>query len=141
MDRSNRGDDARAISDVETTIECRPIGVVRTPFETLEDAPRQGIESNARGAVVLDDQYAPGLEGLAAGDRVDVVWFADRADGETLRVRDGTRGVFATRSPMRPNPIGISPCRIERVDPPRVVVRGVDALDGTPVLDLKVGLE
>lgn len=114
-----------------------PIGVVRTPFETLDESPRQGIEADAVGEIVLDEAYVPGLDGLEAGDCIDVLWVADEADRATLRLRDGDRGVFATRSPNRPNPICVSPCTVLAVDPPRVAVRGVDALDDSPVLDLK----
>lgn len=130
-------------------VAFEPIGVVRTPFETPDEAPRQGVEietgtgtgtgigTDATGEIVLDSTYAPGLDGLEPGDRVDVLWIADEADRSTLRLRGGDRGVFSTRSQHRPNPICVSPCTVLAVEPPRLTVRGVDARDGSPVLDLK----
>lgn len=122
-------------------LEVEPIGEVRTPFETTEDAPRQGLESDADGEIVLSPAYEPGLEGLDDGDAVDVLWIADEADRSTLRVRDGERGVFSTRSPHRPNPICVTTCRVRSVDGRRLAVSGVDMLDGSPVVDLKAPLE
>ena len=120
-------------------ITFEPIGVVRTPFESPEDAPRQGLDDEVTGTIVIDRAYEAGLAGLAAGDRIDVVWVADRADRSVLRVRAGNRGVFATRSPDRPNPICVSPCTVCDVAGRRLAVTGVDAVDGSPVLDLKAG--
>ena len=119
---------------------CAPIGTVRTPIETLEDAPRQGSESDIEGTVVVDGSVELGLVEMEAGRTIDVVWWADRADRGTLLVRDGTRGVFTTRSPDRPNPICVTPVTVLSVDGRRLRVRGVDMLDGSPVLDLKAHL-
>lgn len=116
---------------------CEPIGTVHTPFETTHDAPRQGFLQDVEGTIALDPSYEAGLSTLDAGDDVLVVWFADRADRSLLTLdRDG-RGVFASRSPARPNPICLTVCRILAVDGPTIEVRGVDMLDGSPVLDLK----
>ncbi|GAB3669078.1 tRNA (N6-threonylcarbamoyladenosine(37)-N6)-methyltransferase TrmO [Halopiger thermotolerans] len=122
-------------------LECEPIGVVRTPFETRAEAPRQGLETDREGEVVISPAYERALEGLAARERVDIVWHADRADRSTLRLRDGDRGVFATRAPQRPNPICVTTCSVLAVEPPQVTVSGVDMVDGSPVLDLKAPLE
>ncbi|WP_290812119.1 SAM-dependent methyltransferase [Halovivax sp.] len=121
-------------------IALDPIGYLRTPFETHVDAPRQGTESDARGTIVLEPAYEPGLAGLRAGDDVEVLWLAHRADRSALRVRDGERGVFATRSQDRPNPICLTRCPVLAVEGRRVSVAGVDALDDSPVLDLKAPL-
>ncbi|WP_458209196.1 tRNA (N6-threonylcarbamoyladenosine(37)-N6)-methyltransferase TrmO [Haladaptatus sp. NG-SE-30] len=121
---------------------CEPIGRISTPFDTRDDAPRQGFLEGATGTISLDSSYEKGLDGFAAGDDVLVVWFADRADRSVVTIdRDGGRGVFTTRSPARPNPICLSDCEILDVEGCDVRVRGVDMIDGTPVLDLKPPIE
>ncbi|MFC7082212.1 SAM-dependent methyltransferase [Halorussus caseinilyticus] len=125
-------------TDGTRDISCSPIGMARTPFETRGDAPRQGVEADAVGELVLDDAYAVGLAGIEPGEELLVVWYADEADRSVLEVeRGGHRGVFASRSPDRPVPLGLTPCTVAEVDGARVTVRGVDMLDGTPILDLK----
>jgi tRNA-Thr(GGU) m(6)t(6)A37 methyltransferase TsaA len=120
--------------------ECTPIGTVHTPFETPGDAPRQGSLADAEGELVLEPRYTAGLERLESGDGLDVIWFADQADRETLRIDGGRKGVFSSRSQDRPNPICITRCEVLAIDENRLGLRGVDMLDGTPVLDLKVPL-
>ena len=116
---------------------CEPIGTVHTPLATAEDAPRQGFLEDVAGTIELEPAYADGLAGLAPGDDVLVVWFADGADRSVLTLdRDG-RGVFASRSPARPNPICLTTCEIVAIEGTTLEVRGVDMLDGSPVLDLK----
>jgi tRNA-Thr(GGU) m(6)t(6)A37 methyltransferase TsaA len=119
-------------------MECDPVGTVSTPFETTGEAPMQGQSGDAEGTITIDPEYRPATTGLSAGEDVVVVWFADRADRSVLRVRD--RGVFATRSPARPNPVCLTTCRILGVEEGRIHVRGVDMADGSPVLDLKRSL-
>jgi len=117
---------------------CDPIGTVHTPFTSTADAPRQGFLDDAEGTIVLEEAYEAGLAGLRPGEDVLVVWFADRADRTRLTVeRDGGRGVFTTRSPSRPNPVCLTTCEVRSVAHGTVGVRGVDMLDGSPVLDLK----
>ena len=119
-----------------------PIGSVRTPFDDHDEAPRQGIERDVEGRVELDPAYADGLAGLSPGDPLIGVWFADRANRSTLLLdRDPPRGVFTTRSQDRPNPICLTGTVVTHVDGRIVHVRGVDMLDGTPVLDLKPPLD
>lgn len=119
---------------------CEPIGTAHTPLETSDDAPRQGFLGGVEGTIELDPAYAAGLEGYASGDDVLVVWFADRGDRSVLTLRDG-RGVFTTRSPARPNPVCLTVCELLAVDGTSLAVRGVDMLDGSPVLDLKRPLD
>jgi tRNA-Thr(GGU) m(6)t(6)A37 methyltransferase TsaA len=124
-------------------IELHAVGTVRTPIESTDDAPRQGRLDELEGTLELDEAYADGLRGLAAGDDVDVFWFANEADRDVLRVTRRTDGedvgVFATRAPVRPNPVMVTRCAVVAVDHDAGVVRlrGVDMLDGTPVVDLK----
>lgn len=120
--------------------ECTPIGTVHTPFETSVDAPRQGCLADIEGELVLEPRYTAGLEHLEVGDALDVVWFADQADRETLRINGGRKGVFSSRSQDRPNPICITRCEVLAIDENRLRLCGVDMLDSTPVLDLKVPL-
>lgn len=116
-----------------------PIGTISTPFDGTADPPRQGFDQHARGELLLAERYTEGLEGLVDGDEVDVIWFANRADRSAIRARD--RGVFSTRSPERPNPICVTRCTIESIDGSAIEVRGVDMVDGTPLLDLKAPIE
>lgn len=119
---------------------CDPIGIIRTPIDTASEAPRQGELSNIPGEIVLDQRVTDGLQGLQTG-AIDVIWYADRADRETLLIDTGTRGVFASRSQDRPNPVCITRCDIVEMSGRRLRVDGVDMLDRTPVLDLKVPLD
>jgi len=124
-------------------MECSPIGTVHTPFETTTEAPRQGFREDAEGVVDLDPAYREGLSGFD-GDRVVVVWWADRADRSVLTLdRDPARGVFTSRSPARPNPVCITECRVLSVDHEagRLRLGGVDMADGSPVIDLKVPVD
>lgn len=123
-------------------IELDPIGYVRTPLETTDDAPRQGLLEDVEGTIELESQYVEGLTGFEAGDRVLVVWFADDADRSLLRLdrREG-RGVFNSRSPARPNPICLTTVDILAIEDGTLRVSGVDMLDWSPVLDLKVPLD
>ena len=119
---------------------CTPIGTVHTPLGTSEDAPRQGFLEAVEGTIELEPAYGAGTAGLAAGEELLVVWFADRADRDVLTLRDG-RGVFTTRSPARPNPVCLTTVELLAIDGRTLTVRGVDMLDGSPVLDLKRPLD
>lgn len=115
-----------------------PIGFVETPFTSSAAAPTQGEERSERGTIILDESYEPGLVGLEPDDRLEVIWFADRADRSRLSFdRDEPRGVFTTRSQDRPNPICITEIRLIARNGTDLTVEGVDMVDGTPVFDLK----
>lgn len=120
---------------------CDPIGVAHTPFETTDDAPRQGTRADVEGRLDVDAAYAPALAGVDAGQDLLVVWFAHEADRSLLVADRRDRGVFATRSPARPNPICLTTCRVLAVEGTTLRVRGVDMLDGSPLLDLKPPLD
>lgn len=117
-------------------LSLRPIGFVRSPYATPLDAPRQGEHASAQATIDVLPEYAAGLEGVERLGRVLVVWWAHLAD-RALLSRPGTDGVFSMRSPHRPNPICISEATIVRREGLRLVVTGLEATDGTPVLDLK----
>ena len=121
----------------------RAIGRVESSLTERADAPRQPDEGAPEAWVVVEDRYLPGLDGLRAGDRLVLVTWLDRADRDTLTVHpraDTSRalaGVFATRAPDRPNPIGLHDVRVLDVVDNRLHVQHLEALDGTPVLDIK----
>lgn len=124
-------------------VELHPIGVVESPLHDPAVAPKQGTEGGPEAWLVLDPAVVAGLDGLAPGDAVIVLTWLDRADRSTLVVhpRDDLsaplRGVFSTRSADRPNPVGLHPVEVVAIDGHRVRVRHLEAVDGTPVLDLK----
>ncbi len=124
-----------------------PIGRVNSPLTDRAQAPRQGDEGAPDAWLVLDSTVADGARDLAAGTEVIVLTWFDRADREVLVTRprdDPARpptGVFSTRSPDRPNPIGLHRVQIVQVDGLRIQVRPLEALDGTPVVDIKPVLD
>jgi tRNA-Thr(GGU) m(6)t(6)A37 methyltransferase TsaA len=124
-------------------ITVRPIGRVESPLTSTADAPRQGDEGAPEAYLILDPVVQAGLNGLAVGDEIIVLSWLHEADRSTLTVRprgDLSRpeqGVFSTRAPSRPNPIGLHRVRILGIDGPRLHVSGVEAIDGTPIVDLK----
>ena len=124
-------------------IVLRPVGHVESPLTDPAAAPKQGDEGAPEAWIVLDPAVAPAAADLRPGDELLVLTWLDRADRDVLAVHprgDATRprqGVFATRSPDRPNPIGLHRVRLLEVDGPRLRVAELEALDGTPVLDIK----
>jgi tRNA-Thr(GGU) m(6)t(6)A37 methyltransferase TsaA len=119
-----------------------PIGLIHTPFKHAEGTPVQGVAGKgAEGVVELHPDLIQGLRDLDDFDRLWLIYLLDRASEVQLVVRpylDTTeRGVFATRSPVRPNHIGISVVRLLHVEQNRLYIADVDMLDGTPLLDIK----
>jgi len=124
-------------------ISLVPIGRVESPLTDPADAPKQGFEGGPDAWLVFEPRVLDALDGLEPGARVIVLTWLDRADRDTLRVhpRDDAsnplRGVFGTRSADRPNPIGLHEVKVLAVEGNRVRVSDLEALDGTPVVDLK----
>jgi tRNA-Thr(GGU) m(6)t(6)A37 methyltransferase TsaA len=124
----------------------RVIGRVESPLTDLAAAPLQGDEGAPEGWIVFEPDVLEALDGLAEGDQVLVLSWLDRADRTVLSVHPRVdesrprRGVFGTRSPDRPNPIGLHRVEIRSVDGPRVGVRNLEAIDGTPIVDVKAVL-
>jgi tRNA-Thr(GGU) m(6)t(6)A37 methyltransferase TsaA len=120
-----------------------PIGHVESPLTEAADAPKQGFEGGPEAWLVLEPGMREALDGLQPGARVIVLTWLDRADRGVLRVHprddrsNSMRGVFTTRSADRPNPIGLHEVEVLAVESTRVRVSDLEALDGTPVLDLK----
>jgi tRNA-Thr(GGU) m(6)t(6)A37 methyltransferase TsaA len=122
--------------------EMRAIGFLRTPFADTGAIPRgPGAEHSAEGALELLPACEAGLQDIEGFSHLYVVWVFDRADGFSLQATpptdDRPHGVFATRSPRRPNPIGLTVVELLGREGSRLRIRGVDMLDGTPVLDIK----
>ena len=128
-------------------MNLRPIGTVRSTLTRESDAPKQGDEGGPEAWLVFDAEVAEGLRDLAAGDEVLLLTWLHRADRDVLTVhprddaRSPLRGVFSTRSADRPNPIGVHRVRIVAVEGTRVRVSDLEALDATPILDVKPVLD
>ena len=126
-----------------STFAIRPIGHVESPLTSMADAPRQGDEGAPNAYLILDSEVHAGLDGMAVGDEIIVLTWLHEADRRALTVHprgDLTRpeqGVFSTRSPSRPNPIGLHRVRVLNLEGIRIQVSGLEAIDGTPILDLK----
>jgi tRNA-Thr(GGU) m(6)t(6)A37 methyltransferase TsaA len=123
--------------------ELRPVGWVRSPLTELAAAPKQGDEGAPEATIVFEPGVLDALDGIRAGDEVIVLTWLDRSDREVLKVHPRSdpanpiQGVFNTRSPDRPNPIGLHPVEVVSLDGATMRVRNLEALDGTPVLDVK----
>ncbi|WP_299920655.1 tRNA (N6-threonylcarbamoyladenosine(37)-N6)-methyltransferase TrmO [uncultured Pelagimonas sp.] len=118
------------------------IGHLRTPFATRNDCPRQGDPAHGPDChVVVEPRFEPALQGLEPGTRLELLYWLDRARRDLLtqspKSNGETRGTFALRSPVRPNPIGTSVVELIARDGATLTVRGLDCLDGTPLLDIK----
>lgn len=124
-------------------MELVAIGTVESALKDRASAPKQGDEGAPEAWLVFDARVAEGLGGVKAGDELLVLTWLDRARRDVLRVhpRDDLatpmQGVFATRSPDRPNPIGLHRVRVIAIDGTRLRVRDLEALDGTPIIDVK----
>jgi tRNA-Thr(GGU) m(6)t(6)A37 methyltransferase TsaA len=125
----------------------RPIGWVESPLVDRDEAPLQGDEGAPDAWLVLDPSVREGMGGLSVGSEVILLTWLDRAHRDVLRVHprgdlnNPLHGVFSTRSPDRPNPIGLHRVQILAIEESRVRVRNLEALDGTPIVDIKPVLE
>jgi tRNA-Thr(GGU) m(6)t(6)A37 methyltransferase TsaA len=124
----------------------RPIGHLRSALRDLESAPRQGNEGGPDAWLEIEAALSTALRGIAAGDELIVITWLHRAKREVLEVHprgDSTvplAGVFATRSPHRPNPLGLHRVTVREIAGSRLRVGPIEAIDGTPVVDVKIAL-
>lgn len=131
----------------EDSYDVRPIGWVESPLVDRETAPKQGDEGAPDAWLVFHPDVAEGIRDLAPGAEVLLLTWLDRARRDVLAVhprgdpRNPMLGVFSTRSPDRPNPIGLHRVQVVSIDGTRVRVRNLEALHGTPILDVKPVLE
>jgi tRNA-Thr(GGU) m(6)t(6)A37 methyltransferase TsaA len=127
--------------------ELRPIGWVESPLRDLADAPRQADEGAPAAWLVFDDAVAEALKDLQVGDDALLLTWLDRADRQVMTVHPRSdpsiplTGVFSTRSPDRPNPIGLHRVTVTAREGNRLQVRELEALDGTPIIDVKAVLD
>jgi tRNA-Thr(GGU) m(6)t(6)A37 methyltransferase TsaA len=120
----------------------QPIGYVRSPYENTKQIPKGfGVRHEAEGILEILPQFEPGLADIEGFSHLFVIWVFDRSEGFELLgtppIDDRPHGVFATRSPRRPNPIALTVVELLRREGRSLHVRGVDMLDATPILDLK----
>lgn len=120
-----------------------PIGVVHSELTNLADAPRQGDAGGGEAWLELYPEVAAGLDGIRVGDRLVLLTWLHLAQREVLKVHPRgnpaapLKGVFATRSPHRPNPIGLHPVSVLEIAENQLKVAPLEAIDGTPIIDLK----
>ena len=122
--------------------EMRPIGYVRSPYTDQSQIPKgAGTKHVAEGTLELIEEFVPGLRDLEGFSHLYILWVFHRSEGCELIGTNPTdkkqHGVFATRSPRRPNPIGLSVVELLGIDGANLRLRAIDMLDGTPVLDIK----
>jgi tRNA-Thr(GGU) m(6)t(6)A37 methyltransferase TsaA len=126
-----------------TSYELTPVGRVESPLTDPAEAPKQGFEGAPDAWLVFDPSVSEAAEDIRPGDELVVLTWLDRARRDLLRVhpRDDLsnpmQGVFKTRSADRPNPIGLHPVEVVAVEGNRIRVRNLEALDGTPIIDVK----
>jgi tRNA-Thr(GGU) m(6)t(6)A37 methyltransferase TsaA len=129
------------VSDGANTL--RPIGVIASELVSLAEAPMQGSEGAPDAWLEVDASFADALLGIEVGDELIVITWFHRADRGVLQTRPRSdprnpmTGVFATRSPDRPNPLGLHPVTVRAIDGTRLRVGPIEAIDGTPVVDIK----
>jgi tRNA-Thr(GGU) m(6)t(6)A37 methyltransferase TsaA len=125
------------------TYTLQPIGIIRSDLTNLANAPRQGDEGAPDAWIEIAPDFAQAMRGLAVGDAVIILTWFHRSDRSVLQthprniVTNPLTGVFATRSPDRPNPIGLHRVTILEIDGNRLKVGPIEAIDGTPVVDIK----
>ena len=123
--------------------QLRPIGVIRSELKNLAEAPKQGSEGAPDATLEVEAWAAEALHGLAVGDEIIVITWFHQANRQVLEVhprsdpRNPLTGVFATRSPDRPNPLGLHTVVVRAIEGNRLRVGPIEAIDGTPVVDIK----
>jgi len=124
------------------TLLFKPIGIIHSPYRKLEGIPHQPIAARGvKGSIELDNTLLEGFAGLGKFSHIFLLYHLHESKGYSLSVipHSGTswRGLFATRTPRRPNPIGLSLVRLEKIEHNIISIKDVDILDGTPLLDIK----
>jgi tRNA-Thr(GGU) m(6)t(6)A37 methyltransferase TsaA len=128
---------------IETEFALKPIGIIRSELATREAAPKQGSEGGIDAWLEIHPPFSDGLEGIAVGSDVIVITWFHEASRNRLKVHprgDRNRpltGVFSTRSPDRPNPLGLHRVTVREISGSRLRVGPIEAIDGTPVVDIK----
>lgn len=134
------------MSSMADSVVLKVIGRMRSDLDATKEAPRQGDEGAPDAWLVLEPDYVDALTGIAPGDSLIVLTWLHEASRDVLQVHprgdaeNALTGVFRTRSPHRPNPIGMHPVQVRAVERARLRIGPIEAIDGTPVLDIKVAL-
>jgi len=121
----------------------RPIGFVRSELRDRRDAPRQGSDGAPNAWIEIDPSLSPALQGIAKNDQIIVITYLHESHRDVLKVHprgdknNPLRGVFATRSPDRPNPLGLHRVKVLEIDGCQLLVGPLEAIDGTPIVDIK----
>ena len=124
-------------------MNLQPIGYIRSTLRDLSHAPRQGSEGAPDAWLEVDPRFADGLLGIAPGDELLILTWLHRADREVLQTHPRNEltnpltGVFMTRSPDRPNPLGLHTVTVRAIEGTRLRIGPIEAIDGTPVVDIK----
>jgi tRNA (adenine37-N6)-methyltransferase len=122
-------------------ITMRPIGIIHSPFNKKSQTPIQSSRSQAIGLVEVHPEFADGLKDIEALSHIYLIYFFHASSGYTLQIKpfldNKEHGIFATRYPYRPNPIGISIVKLLSRRENSLTIEGIDTLDGTPLLDIK----
>jgi tRNA-Thr(GGU) m(6)t(6)A37 methyltransferase TsaA len=118
-----------------------PIGVINSEYMIKDDAPHQGHFCTETSTITVYDEFLDGLDGLDANKYLIILYWQDRAERDKLKVipygRIAKRGIFSTRAPVRPNPIAFCVVELVDIDKNKLTVKWLDALDGSPLLDIK----
>ena len=129
--------------EAKPEIVLKPIGIIRSTIADRDKAPRLGSESAVSGKLIVDERYRDALFGLEKGCKIVILYWMHLAERDMLQVHPRgdrsrpLRGVFSTRSPQRPNPISLDTVEITGIEGAVIDVIGLDAVDGTPLLDIK----
>lgn len=124
------------------TISLKPIGIIETPFNDLKGMPIQPSgAADIVGTIVIDKEYEKGLNDLEGFSHIILLYHFHQSKGYNLMIKpfmdDQKRGLFSTRAPRRPNPVGLSIVELIKRDGNKITVKGIDVLNGTPVIDIK----
>ncbi|APH18084.1 tRNA (N6-threonylcarbamoyladenosine(37)-N6)-methyltransferase TrmO [Clostridium botulinum] len=124
------------------TIKLNPIGYIKSPFKNLEEIPPQSIYAKDKKALIeIKEELVEGLKDLDKSSHIIILFYFNKSKDFDLITKtpwsDEKKGVFSTRSPRRPNPIGLSIVKLIEIDHNKIIIEGIDMLDGTPVLDIK----
>ncbi|PIH03243.1 tRNA (N6-threonylcarbamoyladenosine(37)-N6)-methyltransferase TrmO [Clostridium combesii] len=124
------------------TIKLNPIGYIKSPFKNLEEIPPQSIYAKDKKALIeIKEELVEGLKDLDKNSHIIILFYFNKSKDFDLIAKtpwsDEKKGVFSTRSPRRPNPIGLSIVKLIEIDHNKIIIKGIDMLDGTPVLDIK----
>lgn len=125
-----------------TIIEFESIGIIHSPFKTLDGMPIQPVGARGiKGEIHLNNEYQDGLKDLEGFSHIILIYHLHLSKGHALQVKpfldNQKHGIFATRAPKRPNPIGFSVVQLDRINGSTVYISNVDIIDGTPLLDIK----